>query len=181
MIKRSNKGTTLLSIAAAALLLAAPLSVTAQEAGTPADNAYAAKVWKYMQKNKLIGKDRIQSYPFKGQRPHGSIQEVIATKATIDGHTGRLIVKHNYGVKDGLTVEEVYANPGMNYEALTIMFQRKKGYSPDHNDWFWAEYKASGEVIVHEGEALSGRPQFCIGCHAGAGGDDREVMNGRNK
>jgi hypothetical protein len=181
MFNRFNKATALVHISAVAALLAAPLSTLAVESGTAQDNVYAAKVWDYALEHKFIGEGRLQSYPFKGHRPHGSIQEVVATTAEIDGQKGRLIVKHNYGAKDKLTVQDVYANPDMNYEALTIMFQREKGYDPDHNDWFWAEYKANGEIIVYNGEVLSGRAPLCTGCHAALGGPDREILNGKEK
>ena len=159
MFNRFNKATALVHISAVAALLAAPLSTLAVESGTAQDNVYAAKVWDYALEHKFIGEGRLQSYPFKG----------------------RLIVKHNYGAKDKLTVQDVYANPDMNYEALTIMFQREKGYDPDHNDWFWAEYKANGEIIVYNGEVLSGRAPLCTGCHAALGGPDREILNGKEK
>lgn len=155
-------------------------SETANTSGTPTDDAYAAKVWKYMEKNNLIGEDRIRSFPFIGSRPHGSIQEVISTSANIDGHQGKLIVKHNYGSKKNLTPISVYADAqNQNYEALTIMFKREAGYDSKNNDWFWAEYKANGQVIVYQGKHLSGRSELCLGCHTPLGGPDKEVLNGR--
>jgi hypothetical protein len=160
--------------------------VSAQNAdinsGTAKDNAYAAKVWQYMQQNKLVGDNRIRSYPFEGSRPHGSIQEVVATEANIAGHTGKLLVKHNYGAKDALTPHQVYSDQqAKNYVALTIMFQREKGYDKANNDWFWAEYNPDGSIINYQGVDLSGRSGMCIGCHAPLGGNDREILNGRAK
>jgi hypothetical protein len=152
------------------------------KSGTPADDAYAAKLWSYMSKNKLVGAGRMRSFPFVGSRPHGSIQEVITTDATVDGRNGRLIVKHNYGAKEKLTPKTVYAaDQAKNYGALTVMFRREKGYDPANNDWFWAEYNPDGSVIKHEGTNLSGRSQFCIGCHIPLGGNDREILNGTAK
>ncbi len=149
--------------------------------GTAKDDAYAAVVWQYMAKNNFVGENRTRSYPFAGSRPHGSIQESIATEAVIDGHKGRLIVKQNYGGEGELTPRSVYqAGPNMNYEAVTIMFKREAGYAPDSADWFWAEYKPDGSVINYEGVNLSGRASLCIGCHQGLGGADLEILNGRN-
>jgi hypothetical protein len=151
-------------------------------AGRLEDDAYAAKVWAYMQSNQLIGEQRMRSFPFAGARPHGSIQEIIATEAKIDGHQGRLIVKHNYGAKEGLTVKDVYASAEHeNYEALTIMFQREKGYDTANNDWFWAEYNPDGSVLNFQGQQLSGRAPACLGCHTPLGGKDREILNGNSK
>jgi len=166
----------------AVLLSALSISAIAETtSGTPKDNAYAAKVWRYMTQNQLVGENRIRSFPFVGNRPHGSIQEIIATEATIDGHKGRLIVKHNYGASDELTVENVYAsNQSKNYEALTVMFQREKGYDTANEDWFWAEYDSSGKVLVYQNAHLSGRSQLCLGCHTPLGGKDREILNGRS-
>ncbi|MFQ3210024.1 MAG: hypothetical protein ACI9HU_001526, partial [Colwellia sp.] len=47
-----------------------------------------------------------------------------------------MIVKHNYGAKKALTSHKVYSDDqGDNYEALTIMFQRQKGYNSSNSDW----------------------------------------------
>ncbi len=158
--------------------------VTAAEhsSGTAEDDAYAAKVWAYMVENNLVGNERIRSFPFTGSRPHGSIQEVITTEAEIDGHMGRLIVKHNYGADVDLTPKSVYAaSEDQHYVALTIMFQREAGYDPANNEWFWAEYEADGAIINYEGKNLSGRAPLCLGCHTPLGGEDREILNGRAK
>ena len=151
----------------------------AKPAGTAEDDAYAAKLWSYMEANRLTGDGRIRSFPFVGSRPHGSIQELIVTDAVIDGRRGRLIVKHNYGAEGELTPKSVYAaGPDKNNEPLAIMFQREEGYDPDNNDWFWAEYNPDGSVFNYQGDNLSGRAPLCIGCHASLGGKDREILNG---
>lgn len=150
--------------------------------GKAVDNAYAAKVWQYMVKNKLVGEGRIRSYPFEGSRPHGSIQEVISTEAKIEGEKGKLIVKHNYGAKEELTPHKVYSDDQAdNYVALTIMFQREKGYDTTNSDWFWAEYNPDGSIINYQGVDLTGRSEMCLGCHTPLGGKDREVLNGSSK
>jgi hypothetical protein len=154
----------------------------AKAAGTPEDDAYAAKVWAYMDENGLIGDGRVRSFPFVGSRPHGSVQELIVTEAVIDGQRGRLLIKHNYGAEETLTPKSVYAaRPDENLEPLAIMFQRETGYDEDNNNWFWAEYNADGSVFVYEGENLSGRAPLCIGCHTALGGADREILNGSAK
>ncbi len=93
------------------------------ESGTVKDNEYAAKVWKVLQEENLNGKDRVRSFPFVGNRPHGSIQEIIATEVTVDGHKGRIVVKHNYGNKEGLTTHSVYeTEESQDYVALPLCF-----------------------------------------------------------
>ena len=92
-----------LLVAIAAALAYSALSLAddhATSAGTPEDDAYAAKVWTFMEENGLIGEGRVRSFPFVGSRPHGSIQELVVTEAVIDGHRGRLLVKHNYGAEE---------------------------------------------------------------------------------
>jgi len=164
-------------------LLCLCLAVTQQaaaESGTDEDNAYAKKLWEIMRSQNLIGENRIRSFPFEGHRPHGSIQEVIATDAVVEGHKGRLIVKHNYGADKGITPQSVYAaDEAQNYVALTIMFQREAGYDEDNHNWFWAEYHPDGSVIKYQGKYLSGRSELCIGCHTTLGGADREILNGK--
>jgi hypothetical protein len=151
----------------------------AKKAGTPEDDAYAARVWAYMLANGLVGEGRVRSFPFVGSRPHGSIQELIVTEAVIDGQRGRLIIKHNYGAEEALTPKNVYAaSPDKNLEPLAIMFQREDGYDEENNNWFWAEYNADGSVFNYQGDNLSGRAPLCIGCHTPLGGKDREILNG---
>ena len=170
------------SVVCIAVLLMSLTGVSDEGAGRPQDDAYAAKVWAYMMDHNLLGEGRMRSYPFEGSRPHGSIQEVLTTEASIDGHEGRLIVKHNYGAEEGLTVKQVYAaTQEQNYVALTIMFQREKGYDSANSDWFWAEYNPDGSVLNYQGAQLSGRAPLCLGCHTPLGGEDREILNGRGK
>ena len=39
------------------------------------------------------------------------------------------------------------------------------GYNPEANDWFWAEYKANGNVL------FKGKPKLCIDCHVSGDND----------
>ncbi len=182
-MSRTNSQWAALLVGVVAVISISAFSLTAESdsgAGRPVDNAFAEKVWKYMAENQLVGDERVRSHPFVGSRPHGSIQELIVTKAVIDGAAGRLIVKHNYGAQSGLTVKQVYAGaPSEHYEALTIMFQREAGYDPDNNNWFWAEYNPDGSVLNFQGSDLSGRAPLCIACHTALGGADREILNGK--
>ena len=170
------------SVIVAGLSLSAIAADPEKSSGTAVDDAYAAKLWAYMLENKLIGDGRVRSFPFVGSRPHGSIQELTVTEATIDGQKGRLLIKHNYGAEEELTPKKVYAADHDEYsEPLAIMFQREEGYDATNNNWFWAEYKADGSVFNYQGANLSGRAPLCLGCHTALGGDDREVLNGTTK
>jgi len=153
-----------------------------RKSGRIIDNAYAQKVWQVLKDEKLIGNGRMRSYPFVGSRPHGSIQEIITHEIEVEGVTGRVIVKHNYGAKSELSPKQVYSGKNdKHYEALTIMFKREAGYDPANNDWFWAEYKKDGSIINYNGVDLSGRSSLCLGCHTPLGGPDREIMNGNQR
>lgn len=171
---------------AVCLAVACAMPVIAEDehpvAETARNDAYAGKLWQYMIDHKLVGDDRVRSFPFEGSRSHGSIQEIVTTQATIERHQGRLIVKHNYGAEHGLTPKSVYsAQQSQNYIALTIMFQREPGYDAANSDWFWAEYESTGVVIEHQGAHLSGRAPFCLSCHTPLGGKDREILNGNGR
>lgn len=167
-----------------AFVMFATLAGQAQDApfGNAEDTDYAAKVWNVMVDANLVGEGSIKVRPFEGNEPHGTIQEVVATTATIDGHEGRLLVKRNHGGKEGLTVEEVYDEPTRYLAAVTIMFKREDGYDPENLDWFWAKYLPSGELdrnpkgMQLAGRVAKGMDQGCIACHSAVGGDDLEVL-----
>jgi len=182
MMRRRQKFGAGLLVAVCLSAASAMAADVGKASGTAVDDAYAAKLWAKMAEQRLIGDQRMRSFPFVGSRPHGSIQEVITTDATIDGHKGRLIVKHNYGGAEGLTPKSVYtAKQATNYVALTIMFQRERGYDEANNNWFWAEYNPDGSVLEYQGQHLSGRAPLCLGCHTPLGGADREILNGNGK
>lgn len=153
--------------------------------GNTEDTEYAGKLWQIMLDQKLVGADSIKVRPFEGNEPHGTIQEVLATTATVDGHTGRLLVKRNHGGKEELSVEEVYDDPISNLAAITIMFKRESGYDTEDQDWFWAKYLPSGVLDKNpKGMQLAGRvakgaDEGCIACHTAAGGEDLETLTSK--
>lgn len=170
---------------AAAFSVAALVSLASAQSppfGGDEDVAYAQKLWQIMDGARLVGDDAIRVRPFEGNEPHGSIQEVLATTATVDGHTGELIIKRNHGAEGELTIQDVYDNPTEHLGAITIMFKRQAGYDPENQDWFWAKYLPSGELDTNpKGVKLSGRvakgmAQGCIACHTARGGEDLEVL-----
>lgn len=154
--------------------------------GSQTDIEFANKLWKLMEDQKLVGDSSIKVRPFKGNEPHGTIQEVLATEAIINGHTGRLLVKRNHGGKKDLSVKEVYDEPTKYLAAITVMYKREKGYDSDNQDWFWAKYKTNGELDKNpKGMSLAGRvakgtpPQACIACHKALGGKDMETLTSK--
>jgi hypothetical protein len=164
----------------AAALAAVALPAAAQDqapAGTQADRDYAALLWDVMTAEGLAGAGRIQALPYPGIAPHGLMLETFYTRAQVDGRSGTLVVKRNYG-PEGVTEDEVLADPAGHLGSVTVMFRRAEGYAPEAGDWFWAKYLPDGTLDTNPaGMALAGRvglggEQGCIPCHAQAGGDD---------
>lgn len=148
--------------------------------GTPADVAYAEKLWTELSKERLVGPNRANVWPNIGKRPHGAIQQIVASTVTVDGVARRVVVKTNYAGQD-LKQATVYADPEKFLSHYAIMAKREAGYDEKNKDWFWVAYAADGALVKHEGVAIAGRAdtgntQGCIGCHVKKGGADLEVM-----
>ncbi|MCO6442011.1 MAG: cytochrome P460 family protein [Nitrococcus mobilis] len=139
--------------------------------------AYAAKLWRAMQQANLVGSNRITSTPYTGQHPHGAILDTVDRPFTLDGHTGHLIVKRNYG-GEGVSKQAVANDPDKWLAAITVMYRREAGYDPDNQNWFWVKYLPDGRLAQNpKGMALAGRVakgtnQGCIACHQSAPGGD---------
>lgn len=140
--------------------------------GTEADASYAALLWQIMTDEKLAGDGAVLTTPYDGGPPHGMMLETFYTSATIDGHTGDLIVKRNYG-PEGVSADEILADPAKHLGAITVMFRREAGYDADNADWFWVKYLPDGTLDKNpKGTELAGRvakgaDQGCIACHSG--------------
>lgn len=149
---------------------------SAQDApfGNEADIGDADELWSVMEDMSLVGEGMIRSYPYEGIAPHGMMLETFYTTATVGGHTGDLLVKRNYG-PEGVSVDEVLADPGKHLGAITVMFRREEGYDAENQNWFWAKYLPDGSLDKNpKGMELAGRvakgaDKGCIACHAGAG------------
>lgn len=145
--------------------------------GGEEDVAYAAELWAAMKELRLAGDNAIDSFPYEGQEPHGAILETFHTTLELDGHSGHLSVKRNYGPA-GISIEEVSNDPDEHLDAITVMFQREDGYDPDHGNWYWVKYLPDGSLDKNPaGMQLAGRvakgndEAGCIACHTGAGDD----------
>ena len=159
-------------VAAMTGLIASAGVAGAQEFGTEADAAYAALLWEVMEASQLVGGNPIMATPYEGGPPHGVMLETFYSKATVDGHTGDLIVKRNYG-PEGVTAEEVLADPAKHLGAVTVMFRREAGYDADNQDWYWVKYLPDGTLDKNPagmqlaGRVAKGAEQGCIACHSG--------------
>ena len=160
------------TLAATAFSLALSLPASAQEFGTDADAEYAALLWAVMEEGRLVGDNALYGYPYEGVEPHGALLETFYTKAAINGHTGTLVVKRNYGPAD-VDYDQVIGDPAGHLGAVTVMFQREDGYDADNQDWFWVKYLPDGTLDKNpNGTSLAGRVAKgadvgCIACHSG--------------
>ncbi len=145
--------------------------------GSKGDVGFASKVWSAMVAQRLAGPNEIHSAPYEGTEPHGMMLELFITKATIDGRTGDLIVKRNFGPA-GVTKEEVTNNPDKHLGAITVMFRREAGFDPEDKNWFWAKFLPDGSLDKNPkgmslaGKVAKGKDVGCIACHSAADGGD---------
>lgn len=144
--------------------------------GSDADAAYAELLWSIMEETKLAGDGMLRSFPYEGVAPHGMMLETLYTEATVDGHTGDLVVKRNYG-PEGVSKDAVLSDPYTHLAAVTVMFRREAGFDPDNADWFWVKYLPDGSLDKNPagmrlaGKVAKGMDAGCIACHTGAGDD----------
>lgn len=144
--------------------------------GGPKSVSTAKTLWQALEKQKFVGPERINVWPFEGKQPHGAIQQVVSGPITVDGRTAKAIVKVNHG-GEGATVGSVYADPNQNLRAYTVMYKMAEGYDPAANDWFWAKYAPDGALDKSpDGKPLAGRVMMCVACHKAIGGDDLETL-----
>lgn len=158
--------------ALALAMLGTPTLAQDMPFGTDADADYAALLWDVMVASDLAGDGAIQSTPYDGTAPHGMMLETFYAKATIDGHTGDLVVKRNYG-PEGVEADAIMMDPSKHLGAITVMFRREAGYDEDNANWFWVKYLPDGSLDKNpKGMRLAGRvakgaDAGCIACHSG--------------
>lgn len=148
--------------------------------GSGTDQEDAASLWAVLNQEALIGNNMTRSRVYPGSPPHGKFLQTLHKQVTVDGHTGIVIIKRNYG-GPGVSVDAVEANPKEYLKAVTVMFKREAGYDPEDKDWFWAKYKPDGSLFTMEkmmmeiplaGRVAKGKDEGCISCHMGAPGGD---------
>ena len=152
--------------------------------GGPSDTDYAASLWQALVAANLAGPNAVSTKPYQGQHPHGAVLTNVEASLTLNGNTGPVIVKSNFG-GDGVSINAVNTNPSKYLGAVTVMYKRA-GYDPDNSDWFWAKYLPDGSLDKNpKGMQLAGRvakvdpPAGCIGCHSAAPGGDMVFTNNR--
>lgn len=158
------------AVAACALSTNAALSQD-MPFGTDTDADYAALLWEAMVAADMVGDTMIRTVPYAGTEPHGMMLETFYTTAEIDGHAGQLIVKRNYG-PEGVTADQVLADPGTHLASVTVMFRREDGYDTGNRNWFWGKYLPDGSLdqtpdgMRMAGRVAKGMDSGCIACHA---------------
>ncbi len=168
------------------------LAVQAAPFGGNDDVSYATSLWNALERSKLVGADAIQTVPYAGQAPHGSVLQTLESTITVHnnqagphGDTGIVIVKRNFG-GENVTKETVANNPDQDLMAITVMFKRN-GYDADTQDWFWAKFKPNGMLHVNPknmklaGRVAKGMDKGCIACHKAAQGGDYVFNHDRYK
>ena len=144
--------------------------------GTGEDVSFADRLWRTMERQRLVGTNAIMSTPYTGVHPHGAILDTLDANISVDGESNALIIKRNYG-GEGVTKEAVADDPAKWLKAVTVMFKRS-GYDPENRDWFWVKFSPAGSVLKNpKGKALAGRvgkggTQGCVACHKAAPGGD---------
>jgi len=143
----------------------------------PGSTRYAAQLWSALVSAQLAGPGAVNGTPYKGQPPHGAILDTVDTTLTVNGHSGPVIIKRNFG-GPGVSKQAVAQNPAKYLKAVTVMYKREKGYDPVDKDWFWAKFKPNGALHTNPkgmklaGRVAKGKPAGCIACHKGAPGGD---------
>lgn len=152
----------------------------------PQSVAYAGKLWSALDSAGMLNAKTNASAAYKGSHPHGAVLRNIDGMLTVDGATGPVLVKSNYG-GEGVSIESVTADPAKYLMAITVMYKRS-GYDPENNDWFWAKYLPDGSLDKNpKGMQLAGRvakvepPGGCIACHKAAPGGDMVFSHDRFK
>ena len=51
-----------------------------------------------------------------------------------------------------MTRLKVINNPQKWLKATTVMYQKKAGYDPQYQDWFWVKYKPDGSLHETPGD-----------------------------
>ena len=143
---------------------------------------YSQGLWSSISQSNLAGKTPKADSPYKGSHPHGAVLETLTGSATVNGHTGTVVVKRNYGGPN-VSISNVSQDRAKYLKAVTVMFKREQGYDSDNQDWFYAKYKPDGTLHTNPkgmklaGRVAKGKPIGCISCHKLAPGGDFLFVN----
>ena len=175
--------TRLLSLAAATMMIGSGATLAASagkmDFSGPDSVEYSQQLWSALSGAGMVG-GALGSAAYKGVHPHGAVLTTDTGEVTVGGHTGKVVVKKNFGGKD-VSIDAVTADNAKYLKAVTVMFKREAGYDPEDKDWFWAKYKPDGSLhtkhkmmmdIPLAGRVAKGKPEGCISCHQAAPGGD---------
>ncbi|MCW9049650.1 MAG: cytochrome P460 family protein [Deltaproteobacteria bacterium] len=111
---------------------------------------YITKTNPYQHWSLFPGKGKL----YKGAHPHGAL---LTTYVSFDALQA---IQNKVGLLpiNSFVIKENY-RPDKTLAAVTVMY-RVKGYDAEAGDWFWAKYKATGEI------EKEGKVSGCINCHA---------------
>ncbi len=99
---------------------------------------------------------------FESAPPHGPM-----ARAFINAQVEEALISFSGQLPDGaIIVKDSFGESESDEtEGLTVMW-KVKGFDPDNNDWFWANFSRDGEVKVE------GKVGSCVACHGSARGND---------
>ncbi len=143
--------------------------------GTTEEQQYGMELWQALEEINLVGEKQIMAWPYEGNAPHGDKLVSLESEITLNGQSGRVIVKHNYGPE--VSLEQVSNNPQQYLMATTVMFKRD-GYNAANQDWFFAKYLPDTTYdVAPNGTPLVGSPTGYVACHTAAPGGDMVFLN----
>ena len=104
----------------------------AQPFGGADDTAYAAALWQALNAANLAGPGALESKAYPGQHPHGAVLQNMDSTIAVNGQTGAVIVKRNYG-GEGVSVEAVAQDPSKYLAAVTVILRELHRPWIDHD------------------------------------------------
>ncbi|MBE0537810.1 MAG: cytochrome P460 family protein [Phycisphaerae bacterium] len=93
------------------------------------------------------------------------------------------IAKEDFNKDGAVIVKENYMEESPDALAAVTIMQKRKGYDPENNDWFYVKYSPDGKVMTDDqgrkiaGAVGKGMDEGCVPCHTTAGGGDYLFMN----
>ena len=150
--------------------------------GSSIELGYAKKLWQALERNRLVGKEAINTTPKAGQDPHGVVLETLSGKLKVLGHEGQFYLQRNYLGKK-ITRSRVAKHRSLYIKSISVMMKRSYGYDLDNKNWYWVEFAPDGSVVRKieglpaAGRVAKGEKFGCIACHAGAPGGDFVFSN----
>jgi len=185
-----KKITSLLLAGAFAVAAATGAAAQSPPFGGDDDVNFAKQLWAAMADARLVGPNALKTTTYEGGTGlHATTLTALQGMVTVGNNTGLAIVKNNFRGAEGkdVTDADIIAKPMEFAGPTTVMFQRK-GYDPDNQNWFWAVFKPTGEVVVNpKGMNMAGRivgggampdaPFNCVACHTSAPGGDMVFLH----